>query len=289
MSAIRLTGDIQIGKIESVDRPLTLDLNGQTMSTTMRGRNTYMFNVKSGGKLTLKNGTVNGGWRIGLAQNGGEITVESGTYTAAQNAVFEARIGGKVTINGGTLTGPEGAIVAPSNGGIIEVNGGVLEGLDNFAIATNGNAGNKNNVITVNGGKLIGNIRSSGYEAIGVYIANQDTFVMNDGEIIAHGGTGLCMRGGNVTINGGKITATGTDKNGNPVADGKIADDPTVMTGVSAIVFHRSTSYQNEGMHLTIAGGIITGTDKSIDIVSESDETANITVTGGTLTPPYAA
>ena len=287
VSSIKLTGDVQIGKTETIDRPLVLDLNGKTITTTQTGK-TYMINVKSGGKLTLKNGTLNGNWRTGLAQNGGEIIVESGTYTSNTNAVFEARTGGKVTINGGTLTGPEGAVLAPSNGGIIEVNGGVLEGLDNFAIATNGNAGNKNNVITINGGKLIGNIRTAGYEAIGVYIANQDTFVMNDGEIIAHGGTAICMRGGHATINGGKITATGTDKNGNPVADGKIADDPTVMTGVSAIVYHKATGYQFAGMQLDITGGVITGVDKSIDVISD-EATPNIHVTGGTLTPAYAA
>lgn len=249
-----------------------------------------MFNVKNEGVLTLQNGEAEANYRLGLAQNGGQIVVESGIYTSKSNAVFEARTNGKVTINGGTITGPEGAVLAPSANGIIEVNGGILEGLDNFAISTNGNAGNKGNQITVNDGQLIGNIRSAGYEAIGVYIANQDTFVMNGGSITAYGGTGICMRGGDVTINGGVITATGTDKNGNPVADGKIGDNSVVMTGVSAIVYHKHSDYQNAGMKLRVTGGTITGIDKSIDVVGLAEgETADIVVSGGVLTPAYAA
>lgn len=290
MSAIQLSGNVTISQTELIDRPLTLDLNGKTLATTQTGK-TYMFRTGANGKLTLTgNGTINGGYRIGRAENGGEITIENGTYTSAQNACFEATTGGKVTVNGGTLTGPEGAIVAPGHGGIVEVNGGVLEGLDNFAIATNRNSGNDGNVITVNGGQLIGNIRTAGYEAIGVYIANADTFVMNGGEIIAHGGTALCMRGGDVTINDGTLMATGVDKNGNPVADGQIADDGTIMTGVSAIVYHRKLPdyVGGQNMKLTINGGTITGADKSIDVISDETE-PKIFVNGGTLIPAYAA
>ena len=289
VSAVNLSGDVIITTAQSITRPVTLDLGGHKITTTQSGK-TYMFNVKGDGVLTLKNGEVEANYRAGLAQNGGQIVVENGIYSSKNNAVFEARTNGKVTINGGTITGPEGAVLAPASSGIIEINGGILEGLDNFAISTNGNAGNNNNQITINDGQLIGNIRTSGYEAIGVYIANQDTFVMNGGSITAYGGTGLCMRGGNVTINGGTITATGTDKNGNPVADGKIGDDATVATGVSAIVYHKSSDYQNAGMQLTITGGTITGIDKSIDVIGMAEgEHPNITVTGGTLTPAYTA
>ena len=286
---MNLSGDVTFASTQSISRPVTLDLGGHKLTTTQTGK-TYMFNVSNNGVLTLKNGEVEANYRAGLAQNGGQIVVESGIYSSRSNAVFEARSGGKVTVNGGTITGPEGAVLAPSANGIIEVNGGILEGLDNFAISTNGNAGNKGNVITVNDGQLIGNIRSAGYEAIGVYIANQDTFVMNGGSITAYGGTGLCMRGGDVTINGGTITALGTDKNGNTVADGKVGDNSTVLTGVSAIVYHKHADYQNAGMKLAITGGTITGVDKSIDVVGLAEgESPNITVSGGTLTPAYAA
>lgn len=285
MSAVKLVGDISSAKLYNVTRPLTIDLNGHTMTSTKTSG--YIFSVGNGGKLTLENGNLTANHRLGNAQNGGEIVVESGTYTSNRNVAFEVSTGGKVTVNGGTIYSQEGGVIAPKNGGIVEINGGLIETSDNFAIATNGNAGNNNNQITINGGKLVGNITSAGYEAIGIYVANNDVLTVNGGEIIANGGTGICMRGGQVTINNGTITATGVDKNGNPVADGKIGDDPTVMTGVSAIVYHKSNSYQHEGMQLTITGGTITGVDKSIDVVG--DENPNITVSGGTLTPAYPA
>ena len=108
-------------------------------------------------------------------------------------------------------------------------------------------------------------------------------------EIIAHGGTGLCMRAGDVEINGGSITATNVDKNGNVVADGKIGDDSTVMTGCSAVIFHETSNYpgQQQGeMKLTVKGGTITGVDHSIQVLSNAAE-PKVFVTGGTLTPAY--
>lgn len=219
--------------------------------------------------------------------------MENGTYSSGRAAVFRASIRGKVTVNGGELTGQEGAVDCRGKGAdnkcgaVITVNGGKLVGTDNFAIATNGSTGMGGNVITINGGELEGNIQSAGYEAIGVYIANSDTFVMNGGSIKANGGTGICMRAGDVTINNGTIIATNVDKNGNIVADGKIADDPTIMEGCSAIIYHESANYPGKaGMKLTVNGGSVTGIDHSIQVLS-NEELPQVFVRGGTLHPAY--
>ena len=260
------------------------------MSSNKTG-STRVFNV-SDGTLTLKNGNLTSASRLGQASGSGKIVIESGTYTSTMQVAFQALNGGKVTLNGGTIISQEGGIIAPSANGIIEVNGGVIETSDNFAIATNGNEGNNGNQITINGGHLEGNIKSAGYEAIGIYIANNDTLTINGGEIIANGGTGICMRAGHVTINDGTITATGVDKNGNPVADGKIGDDNRIMTGVSAIVYDEAANYKGniaKDMSLVINGGTITGVDKSIDPVMNEGATPIITISGGTLTPAYPA
>ena len=249
--------------------------------------NSPLFSV-SGGKLTLTgNGSVSNKGNCGVAQNGGTIEVKNGTYTSATNSVFDALKGGRIIFNGGEATGREGGICSPVGNGTIEVNGGHLTGLDNFAIATNGSNGRGGNTITVNDGVLEGNIKSAGYEAIGVYIANNDTFVMNGGKIIANGGTGLCMRSGDVTINGGEIVATNVNKDGNIVADGKIGDDPTVMTGCSAVIYHESANYPGKaGMKLTINGGKITGVDHSLQVLS-NEELPQVFVTGGRFNPAY--
>ena len=220
-------------------------------------------------------------------ENGGELTVENGMYSSSAADVIRVGTNGTVTVNGGELTGREGAVTCRDGGSTIVVNRGTLVGTDNFAIATNGSGGMGNNVIEINGGRLEGNIVSAGYEAVGVHVANDDIFVMNGGEIIAYGGTGLCMRAGDVTINGGKITATNVDKNGNVVADGKIGDCPIVMEGCSAVIYHESANYPGkEGMRLTINGGTITGVDHSLQILS-NEELPQVFVTGGTLPPAY--
>ncbi len=270
-------------KSYNVKTDLEIDLNGHSMTSNL---NAPIFTA-NGGKLTLKGGTASNRGQVAIAQNGGSIVVENGTYTSSKRDVFRAETNGTVTINGGTLTGQEGAVVCYSGKGTIVINGGTLTGVDNFAISTNGSSGNGENSITINGGKLEGNIKSAGYEAIGVYIANNDTFVMNGGEIIANGGTGICMRAGNVTINNGKITATNIDKNGNVVADGKIGDCPVVMTGCSAVIYHESANYPGKtGMKLTVKGGTITGVDHAIQVLSNEAE-PQVFVTGGTFTPAY--
>ena len=215
--------------------------------------------------------------------------MNGGTYASSAASAFDALTDGTIVFNSGEATGREGGICAPNGKGTIEVNGGSLTGTDNFAIATNGSDGKGGNTITVNGGTMEGNIQTTGYEAIGVYIANNDVFVMNGGAIKANGGTGICMRAGDVTINNGTITATNVDKNGNVVADGKIGDDPTVMTGCSAIIFHETSNYpgQQKGeMKLTVNGGNIIGVDNSVQVLSEAVE-PKVYVYGGNLTPPY--
>lgn len=252
-----------------------------------------LFNVVAGGRLTLKGGMASNKGQVALASNGGEVVIESGAYASSRAAVVRAGVEGNVTVNGGTLTGQEGAVDCRGKGtnntcgATITVNGGKLAGVDNFAIATNGTAGMGGNVITINGGELEGNIQSAGYEAIGVYIANSDVFVMNGGTIKANGGTGICMRAGDVTINDGTIIATNVDKNGNIVTDGKIGDDPTVMEGCSAIIYHETANYPGkEGMRLEVKGGTVTGVDHAIQVLSNEAE-PQVFVTGGTFTPDY--
>lgn len=290
---IRLTADLSLSKQYGISSDTEIDLNGHAITAN---RASALFAVSgSGAKLTLKGGSVSNRSQVATAADGGEIVIEDGEYNSSAAAVIRALPYGSVTVNGGELTGREGAIDCRENGGkggcyaVIVVNDGHLTGIDNYAIATNGSDGMGHNSITVNGGLLEGNIKTAGYEAIGVYIANSDTFTMNGGEIIAHGGTGICMRAGCVNINGGTITATNVDKDGNIVTDGQIGDDPTVMTGCSAIIFHETSNYpgqQGMEMELYVNGGVITGIDHSIQVLSNAAE-PKVYVTGGTLSPAY--
>ena len=263
--------EIPAGKV------VTINLDGCNITSTASA----VFNVNGGSLVLDGEGKVVGPLDIGDAINGGSITVNGGDYTSTGNLGFTATgENSKVTINGGSVTAREGAVMAFS-GAALEINGGQLEGTDNFAVATNGSAGKGNNTIVMNGGSLVGRIQSAGYEAIGVYIANNDTFIMNDGDILAIDGAGLVMRGGQVTINGGKIVATGVAN-----TTGWVGDNKTQMSK-SAVIFHETANYPgNAGMKLTINDGIFIGIDNSIEVLSNSEE-PQVYVNGGSFSPSY--
>lgn len=275
-------GDISLGSNLTIIQPLNvtkdtvLDLSGYTLGGNVEG---YAL-VANGAKLTLKNGNIDVVNRVAQAENGGEVIIESGTYNSGDVALSAIGAGSKVTFNGGSLTAVEGGI-GSFDGAAIEVNGGTIKGTDNFPLFTNGTAGRGGNTITFNDGYLEGNITSNGYEACGVYIANNDTFVMNGGKIKSNNGCGILMRAGNVTINGGEVECISGDH-----VPGWVGDNKTKMSA-SAVIYHETANYPGKaGMSLTITGGNFIGADHSVEVLS-NEVTPNVTVTGGTFIPDY--
>lgn len=274
---VELSNDVTIPTVLVADHDVTINLNGNKLTSNA---NEYAI-IANGAKVILTgDGEIVSNTRLAQAQNGGEIVIENGTFSSGDVAFSSLGEGSKVTMNGGDLTAVEGGIGA-FDGGEIEMNSGTITGIDNFALFTNGSAGRGGNTITMNGGHLVGNIRSNGYEACGIYIANNDTFVMNDGEIIANNGCGILMRAGDVTINGGTITATGEAG-----TTGWVGDNKTKMSK-SAVIYHESANYPGkEGMSLYIGGGTFNGVDHALEVLS-NEATPNVTVAGGTFNPAY--
>ena len=124
--------------------------------------------------------------------------------------------------------------------------------------------------VVMNGGKIIGHIKSPGYIACAVYIPNSGSFTMNGGEIESDG-CGICMRGGTINLNAGSIVATGVSG-----TTGKVGDS-RVVVGPYAVVYDAQSKYPDvENLELNIAEGmILQGTDGDIQIV-ESSYTPNI-------------
>ena len=276
---VTLSANIALTEPLSVTSDTVLDLDGYTLSSNFTG---YALTA-SGAKLTLKNGNVSTPKRIAQAENGGEVVIESGTFTSGDVALTALGEGSKVTFNGGELTAVEGGI-GSFDGAEIEVNGGKITGTDNFPVFTNGTSGRGQNTIVFNDGELVGNITSAGYESCGVYIANNDSFTMNGGKIVSNDGCGILMRGGTVTINGGEIEAKKADENTH--TPGWVGDNKTKMSA-SAVIYHESANYPGKaGMALTINGGTFIGADKSIDVQSNEVE-PKVYVYGGDMIPPY--
>ena len=237
--------------------------------------------LADGATLTFTgSGTVQNGKWIANAVNGGTVILESGEFVSRNEGFKAIGAGAKVTMNGGHMTTQETAISA-NQGGTIEMNGGLISTIDNMGIATNGSNGQGGNTIIMNGGKIDAHITSAGWEACAIYVANNDTFVMNGGELVANNGAGLCMRAGDVTINDGTITATGEAGTTGKIADGKF------QMGKSAVIYHEKANYPGKaGMKLTINGGIFTGVDHAVDVQSNEAE-PQVFVSGGTFTPAY--
>ena len=279
---IELAEDMELSGMKMITKEVVIDLAGYTLTSAVTASEKLpMFAVNGpNAKLTLKNGSAEAEYNLASAYNGAQIVVESGVYDAGYIGFTASGEGSKVTYNDGELYAVEGGIGA-FYGANIEVNGGSIVVSDNFAVFTNGKEGLGKNHIVVNGGTLVGNIVSAGYEACGVYIANDDTFTMNGGEIIADNGAGLCMRGGTVVINDGMILSTGESG-----TKGKIADCKILM-GKSAVIYHESADYPGKaGMSLTINGGVFTGVDHSVEVLSNEAE-PKVYATGGTFSPDY--
>ena len=164
-----------------------LDLNGKTLTAPT----TSAFEVKTGGKLTLKNGNVES-YEAVVRALGGEVVIESGKFVQTGTAVGSAvstyryavdgREGGKVTINGGEFE---------SGNGILNVNPGCE--------------------LVINGGKFTNNVEKSMTRHF-AYVSGKIT--INDGEFygVANGAAGGCFfcgaaSGCDITINGGKFTS----------------------------------------------------------------------------------
>ena len=205
---VMLTANIETGNIEIADGvEAVVDLNGHTLTTTLKseGRNHYAFD--NYGTLTLKgNGTI----EARGVQNFGTLTVEDGVKIIATNTNGGACIwndGGNLTINGGTFTTVEDTddnnadpCALYSVSGNVTINGGTFEGKTNLAYAVRMDAGN----MTINSANITG--------IHGVVGVTGGTVTIEGGNFHLVGVAGqsdhnIYAEGGNVTVNGGKFTA----------------------------------------------------------------------------------
>ena len=210
ISRITLTGDIDIGSTLTVNRTVTLDLNGCVLKMTGGGS---VIKVESDGNLTIadSNKTTQHNfnpnckyltWYIDmwkLDKDGTEIV--SGGVITGGGGDFVYNDGGGVLVNaGGTLTMTGGSIVGCSAGGL---GGGVRLAYDS--------AIGKSSTFTLTGGSIIGCAAQIGG---GVYVASGCTFVMatssNIHNCIANNDGGGVINHGTFKMYGGTISACTT-------------------------------------------------------------------------------
>ena len=274
ISGITLKRDIDIGSTLTVNRTVTLDLNGCVLKMTGGGS---VIKVESDGNLTIadSNKTTQHNfnpnckyltWYIDmweLDKDGTEIV--SGGVITGGGGDFVYNDGGGVLVNaGGTLTMTGGSIVGCSAGGL---GGGVRLAYDS--------AIGKNSTFTMTGGSIIGCAAKNGG---GVSVSPGCTFTMGFGSEIRNcnaqsGGGGVDISAlwnsniiGCFIMNGGTIrTCTGLYGGGVYNSGSFIMSDGTIKACISTTTQYASSGGVWNDNQFTMTGGTIGEPDNEND------------------------
>lgn len=142
-AVIRLTGDIEITAYMTVQRPVTIDLNGHLLKTTDEGSN--LIHVTQNGELTLidskpnavhKFDKSNALWKLAAEDAEGEniVEIKGGAITGGSyytGGGIYVRKGGTLLMRGGNIVGctaREGGGVHVEDGGRFEMSAGTITG-----------------------------------------------------------------------------------------------------------------------------------------------------------------
>ena len=286
ISGITLKRDIDIGSTLTVNRTVTLDLNGCVLKMTGGGS---VIKVESDGNLTIadSNKTTQHNfnpnckyltWYIDmwkLDKDGTEIV--SGGVITGGGGDFVYNDGGGVLVNaGGTLTMTGGSIVGCSAGGL---GGGVRLAYDS--------AIGKSSTFTLTGGSIIGCAAQIGG---GVYVASGCTFVMatssNIHNCIANNDGGGVINHGTFKMYGGTISACTTVAFGGGGVCNKgtfIMSDGMIKGCTSPDGQYASGGGVRNSNQFTMTGGTIGDPDNENDashVYNTSSQETTLTISG---------
>ena len=262
---VRLAGDISISSTLTVNRTVTLDLNGYTL-TSGDTECDDIFSVNEHGNLTVKDsgtgGKIDGqNKNCGFSINGGILTLKSGTIincmTDGDGGAVDISDGdsegvyGKFVMNGGAITNckatDDGGAVDIGKGCTFIMNSGTISGCraddDAGAIFIKGNAS-----FVMNGGTIEN--CSAGFCGGAVKIRNTSSFTMTGGTIsncTAQQGGGVYVDDSSTfNMNGGSIANCTAVNGGNSVF---------VMSGTGGkFTMTDGTVDGSVTLHFTVAG-----------------------------------
>lgn len=263
---ITLAENIYIGSTLTVNRAVTLDLNGNVLKMNGSGS---VIKVESGGNLTIQDSNTStphkfypdykdSAWHIDMwkLDDSGSETVSGGVITGGSSD-YAHNDGGGVLVNaGGTLTMTGGSIVGCS---AIGLGGGVRLAYDS--------AIGKNSTFTMTGGSIIGCAAKNGG---GVSVSPGCTFIMDsDSEIrncnAQSGGGGVAISArwnsntiGRFIMNGGTIrTCTGLYSGGVDNSGSFIMSGGTIKASISTTTQYVSSGGVRNDNQFTMTGGTI--------------------------------
>lgn len=292
ISGITLKGDVEISSTLTVNRTVTLDLNGNVLKMT---GGFSVIKVESGGDLTIADSTPNkvhkfnpnytDMWGCGLWKldkdtgteivSGGVITGGGGDFAHSDGGGVLVNIGGKLTMTGGSIVGC-------SAGGL---GGGVHLAYDSSI--------GKSSTFTMTGGSIIGCAAKNGG---GVSVSPGCTFTMGSGSEIRNcnaqsGGGGVDISAlwnsntiGCFIMNGGTIrTCTGLYGGGVYNSGSFIMSGGTIKASISTTPQYASSGGVWNDNQFTMTGGTIGDPGNPNDassVYNTSTQRVTLTISG---------
>ena len=267
---IKIANDTTDTALVTIDKKITLDLNGKKYGRTNEGDK--FIKIAAGGELIFTDSVGEGmlfatkdyavkTCDAGLIQvsGGGSFVMESGyIYAVREDAENKGQFGVTVVEQNASFT----------------INGGKIEA-GWYAVSGNGSAGNGGTTITVNGGELIS---TADY---GIYHPQVGTLKIQGGVVYGAAG-GIAMNSGTLFLNDGTVTSKGVGSTGN-WGDG--------TGGLSNAAIYLNAKYGN--VDATINGGTLISEGNAVDVETGTAHTATLSVKSGTFSDmswvPYAA
>ena len=317
VNTVRLAANIDISNTLTVNRTVTLDLNGYAL--TVGGTELDIFSVDENGNLTVKDsgtgGKIDGqNKNCGFCIYGGVLTLESGTITNCttdgDGGAVDISDGGKFEMSGGAITNckasDDSGAVDIGKGCTFIMNSGTISGCraddDAGAIFIKGNAS-----FVMNGGTIencsagfcggavkIRNTSSftmtggtisncTAQQGGGVYVDDSSTFNMNGGSIAnctaVNGGNSVFVMSGT----GGKFTMTDGTVDGSVTLHFTVAGSDVYMDGLGTAAYPYQISTADQ---LKLFRDIVNGTgDQAQNRGAYAVLTANIDLNNEPWTP----
>ena len=286
ISRITLNGDVEISSTLTVNRTVTLDLNGNVLKMT---GGVSVIKVESGGDLTIADSNTttkhnfnphykHPTWYIDMWEldkggseivSGGVITGGGGDFAHSDGGGVLVNVGGKLPMTGGSIVGCS----ARSRGG------GVYLAYDS--------ATGKSGTFIMTGGSIIGCAAQLGG---GVYVATGCTFVMatssNIHNCIANNDGGGVINHGTFKMYGGTISACTTVAFGGGGVCNKgtfIMSDGTIKGCTSPDGQYASGGGVRNSNQFTMTGGTIGDPDNENDashVYNTSSQETTLTISG---------
>lgn len=292
ISGITLKKDIDIGSTLTINRTVTLDLNGNVLKMT---GGFSVIKVESGGNLTIADSNTTTqhnfnprykqpAWHIDMWEldKGGSEIVFGGVITGGGGDFTHSDGGGVLVNGGGKLTMTGGSIVGCSAVGL---GGGVRLAYDSSI--------GKNSTFTMTGGSIIGCAAKNGS---GVSVSPGCTFIMDsDSEIrncnAQSGGGGVAISAlwnsntiGCFIMNGGTIrTCTGLYGGGVYNSGSFIMSGGTIKASISTTPQYASSGGVWNDNQFTMTGGTIGDPDNENDashVYNTSSQKTTLTISG---------